>query len=237
MLSRLVIVFLPRSKHLSISWLQSPSAVILEPKKVVCHCFHCFPICLPWRDGTGCHMLVFWMLSFKSAFSVSSFTFIKRLFSSSLLLAVRVVSSAYLRLLIFLLAIFIPVCASSSLAFHIMYSAYKLNKQLWHTPLPIWNQSVIPCPVLSDASWPAYRFLEFTFYQLSEKYLFTAGVFESGSKQDSLIWPSLICLCLFYSVIILWMPFICWNTVESILLNILDLVDCLVVSCSTFLCP
>ena len=43
MLSRLVITFLPRSKRLSISWLQSPSAVILEPKKIVCHCFHCFP--------------------------------------------------------------------------------------------------------------------------------------------------------------------------------------------------
>ena len=48
MLSRLVITFLPRSKHLLISWLQSPSAVILEPtKNKVCHCFHCFPIYLP----------------------------------------------------------------------------------------------------------------------------------------------------------------------------------------------
>ena len=56
MLSRLVITFLPRSKRLLISWLQSPSAVILEPKKVW-HCFHCFPIYLPWSDGTGCHDL------------------------------------------------------------------------------------------------------------------------------------------------------------------------------------
>ena len=47
MLSRLVITFLPRSKHLLISWLQSPSAVSLEPKKIVCHCSHCFPIYLP----------------------------------------------------------------------------------------------------------------------------------------------------------------------------------------------
>ena len=47
MRSRLVITFLPRSKHLLISWLQSPSAVIMEPKKIVCHCFHCFPIYLP----------------------------------------------------------------------------------------------------------------------------------------------------------------------------------------------
>ena len=55
MLSKLVIAFLPRSKYLLISWLQLPSTVILEPKKIkVCHCFHCFPICLPWNDGIGC---------------------------------------------------------------------------------------------------------------------------------------------------------------------------------------
>ena len=59
-LSRLVISFLPRSKRLLISWLQSPSAVILElPQNKVCHCFHCFPICVPWNDGTGCHDLSF----------------------------------------------------------------------------------------------------------------------------------------------------------------------------------
>ena len=75
----------------------------------VCHCFHCFPIYLPWNDGTGCHDLSFLNLNFKSAFSLSSFTFIRRLFSSSLLSALRVVSSAYLRLLTFLLAILIPV--------------------------------------------------------------------------------------------------------------------------------
>ena len=55
MLSRLVITLLPRSKRLLISWLQSPSAVILEPKKTVSHCFHCLPIYLPWSDGTGCY--------------------------------------------------------------------------------------------------------------------------------------------------------------------------------------
>ena len=59
MLSRLVITFLPRSKHLLISWLQSPSAVILTPKNKVCHCFHCFPIYFPWSDGTRCHDLSF----------------------------------------------------------------------------------------------------------------------------------------------------------------------------------
>ena len=59
MLSRLVIAFLPRSKCLLISQLQSLSAVILEPKRIVSHCSHCFPICLPWSDGTGCHDLSF----------------------------------------------------------------------------------------------------------------------------------------------------------------------------------
>ena len=59
MLSRLFITSLTRSKRLLISWLQSPSAVILEPKKIVNHCFHCFPIYLPWRDGTRCHDLSF----------------------------------------------------------------------------------------------------------------------------------------------------------------------------------
>ena len=59
MLSRFVIAFLPRSKQLLVSWPQSPSAVILEPKKTVSHCFHCFPIYLPWSDGTRCHDLSF----------------------------------------------------------------------------------------------------------------------------------------------------------------------------------
>ena len=131
MLSRLVITFLPRSKCLLISWLQSPSAVILEPKKIksvtvsivspsICH----------EVMGLDAMIFVFWMLSFKPAFSLSSFTFIKRLFSSSLLSAIRVVSAAYLRLLIFLLAILIPVCVSSSLAFCMMYSIYDLENSI-----------------------------------------------------------------------------------------------------------
>ena len=59
MLSRLVIAFLPKSKHLLMSWFQSPSAVIFKPKKIVCHCFHRFPIYLPCSDGTRCHDLRF----------------------------------------------------------------------------------------------------------------------------------------------------------------------------------
>ena len=166
MLSRLVITFLPKHKRLLILWLQSPSAVILEPPQIkfltvstvsssICH----------EVMGPDAMILVFWMLSFKSTFSLSSFTFIKRCFSSSSLSSLRVVSSAYLKLLIFLLAMLIPACALSSLAFHMMHSAYKLNKQgdniqPWHTPFPIWNQSVVPCPVLTIASWLAYRFLK-----------------------------------------------------------------------------
>ena len=69
------------------------------------------------------------MLSFKPTFSLSSFTFIKTFFSSSSLSAIKVVSSAYLKLLIFLPAILIPTWDSSSPAFCMMYSAYKLNKQ------------------------------------------------------------------------------------------------------------
>ena len=65
MLSRLVVTFLPRSKHFLISWLQSPSAVILEPpQNKVCHCFHCFSIYLPWSDGTKCHDLSFLNVEF-----------------------------------------------------------------------------------------------------------------------------------------------------------------------------
>ena len=62
-MSRLVIAFLPRSKHLLISWLQSPSAVTLEPK-IYSHCFHYFSICLPRRHGTRCHDLSFLNVEF-----------------------------------------------------------------------------------------------------------------------------------------------------------------------------
>ena len=120
-LSRLVIPFLPRSKHLLISWLQSPSVIILEPSKIKSLTVSIvFPSICHEVMGPDAMNLLFLMLSFQAAFSLSSFTFIKRLFSSSLLSAIRVVSSAYLRLLIFLPAILIPACASSSQAFCMM---------------------------------------------------------------------------------------------------------------------
>ena len=117
----------------------------------VCHCFHCFPIYLPWSDWTGCHDLRF--LNVKSVFSLSSFTFTFFL---------RLLPLGWYHLL---LAILIPACASSSLAFLMMYPAYKLNKQgdnikPWRTPFLIWNQSVVSCPALTVASWSTYRFLK-----------------------------------------------------------------------------
>ena len=86
MLYRLVIAFLPRSKCLLISWLQSPSAVILEPKKIksVTVSIVSLSVCHEVM-GLDAMIFVFWILSFKPAFSFSSFTYIKRLFGSSLL--------------------------------------------------------------------------------------------------------------------------------------------------------
>ena len=159
MLSRFVKPFLPKSKCLLISWLQSQLAVTLEPEKMksltvsvvspsICH----------EVMGLDSMIFIFWMLSLKPAFSLS-FTFIKRLFSSSSLYAVRVVSSAYLRLLIFLFlsAVTIPACASSTPTFCLMYSTYKLNEQgdiiqPWSTPFPICNQSIVPCLLRTVAS-------------------------------------------------------------------------------------
>ena len=110
---------------------------------------HCFPIYLPWSDGTRCHDLCFlkvWVLNplFHSPLSPST----RNSLVPSLLSVIRMVLSTYLRLLIFLPAILISAWASPSLAFHMMYSAYKLNKQddniqPWYTPFPILNESVV----------------------------------------------------------------------------------------------
>ena len=127
--------------------------------------FPLFPHYLPWSDKTRCHDLSFLNVEFQASFFTLLFHLHQEALLSSSLSASRVVSSAYLKLLIFLVAILIPAQASSSPTFHLMYSAYKLNKQgdniqPWRTPFPIWNQSVVPCPLLTIASWPAYRFLK-----------------------------------------------------------------------------
>ena len=157
MLSRFVIAFLQTSKHLLISSCSHHLQWFWSPQNKVSHCFHCFPIYLPWSDGTKCHDLHFLNVEFKPDVSLSSFTFIKRLFGFSSRSALRVVSFAYLRLLIFLPATMIPACASSSWAFRKMYSAYNLNKQGDNiqpliTRVLIWNQSAVPCSVLTVAS-------------------------------------------------------------------------------------
>ena len=95
--------------------------------------------------GLDAIILVFLNTEFQSAVFTCLFTIIKRLFSSSSLFAIRGVSSAYMRLLIFIPAILIPACASSSLAFHMIYSAFKLNKQGTATSYSFRNYESVSC--------------------------------------------------------------------------------------------
>ena len=139
--------------------MQPPSAVVFKPKKrksftvSIVSPLICYEVM-----GPEALFLVFVKLSFRPAFSLSSFTYIKRLFSSSLIYAIRVVSSVYLGLLIFLPAILIPACASSSLAFCMMCYVCKLNKQMTIYSLDVFlfqfrtSPFIIPCPVLTVAS-------------------------------------------------------------------------------------
>ena len=128
-LSRVAKALLPRSKCLLISWLQSLSAVVLKPKEITFVIASTFsPVCHEVMRPSVM-IFVFGMLHFNWCYSLYSFTLMKRLLSLSSLFAIRVISCTYLRLLIFLQAIIIPVCDSSIPAFHMMYSAYKLNKQ------------------------------------------------------------------------------------------------------------
>ena len=127
-LSSLVITFFPRSKHLLISSWQLPSAVILEPKKLksvtdsIVSPFICHEVMGP--DAMILVFCCFKLAFFTLLFHQEDFQF---LFTFCHKGCVICISSAYLRLLIFLQAILIPACASSSPAFLIMYSAYKLN--------------------------------------------------------------------------------------------------------------
>ena len=93
------------------------------PENNICHCFQFFPSICYEVMSLDPMILIFWILSFKPAFSVSFFTFIKMHFSSSSLSAIRMVSSAYKRLFLFFPAILIPACKSYSPVFHTMYSA------------------------------------------------------------------------------------------------------------------
>ena len=162
MLSWFVIAFLPRNKYLLISWLQLLSVVILEPKKIKSATIIIFsPSICQEVIGPDATIFIYWMLNFKPAFSLSSFTFIGRLFSFSLS-AIRVVSLAYLRLLIYLPEILISACDSSSLAFLMLCSACQLNKQVTIYSLDVVSSqfstsSVLHVQFLTVASWPANR--------------------------------------------------------------------------------
>ena len=111
-LPRFVTVFLSRNKHLLISWLQSPSTVNLDPKKIKSVTASTFSHSV-YHEVMGqiviiLLLLLFFRLTFKPAFSLFSFTLLKRLVNSCLLYTIRIMSSAYLSLLIFLPAILIP---------------------------------------------------------------------------------------------------------------------------------
>ena len=153
-LSRFVIAFLSRSNRL-ISWLQITICSDLRAQeKEICHYSTCPHSICHEVMGLDDMISIFLIFSFKLALSLSFFTFIKRLFSSSSLSAIRVVSSAYLRLLIILLPILITACNSSSPASLMMCSVYRLNKQ-GDSRQPcflILNQSVVPYRVLTVAS-------------------------------------------------------------------------------------
>ena len=122
-----------------------------------------FPFYLPWSDGIRYHDLCFFHVELQDSFFYSPLSPLSRGSLVPLCFSAIIVgSSAYLRLLIFLLAVLISTCDLSSLAYHMKYSAYELNKQgdniqLCCTTFPILNQSVVPCPVLTVASWPAYK--------------------------------------------------------------------------------
>ena len=127
-------------------------------------CFHFSPSLCYEVIGPDAVIWAFWMLSFKPAFSLSSFTLIKRFFSSSLLSAIRLVSSAIWGYWNSSWQSWFMLVIHQVKAFCMMYSAYKLNKQgdniqLWYTLFQILNQFVVPCLFLTIASWPAYRFL------------------------------------------------------------------------------
>ena len=122
MLSRLVIAFLPRSKCLNFMASVTICSDFGAQENKLSHCFHYSPsVCHEVMEQDA--MILFFECWVSSQLFVSSFTLIKRLFASSSLSVISVVSSEHLRLLISLLAILIPACASSSPAFHLMYSA------------------------------------------------------------------------------------------------------------------
>ena len=118
------------------------------PQNKICHRCNFFPFYFPWSHGTRCLILSFLNAEFQASFFTLLFHPHQGALCPSLLSAIRVVASTYLRLLIFLPSILSPACDSPSPAFRMMYSAYKLNKQgnniqLCCTIFSVFNQSVV----------------------------------------------------------------------------------------------
>ena len=146
----MVITFLPWSKHLLISWLHSTSAVILEAPKIKSVSLSTFsPSICHEVMGPDAMILVFWRLSFNPTFSLSSrgsLVLLHFLPQDGVIFISEVIDVSNRKL--------VPACSLSSPTFLMMHSASKLNKQSgniqpWCTPFPIWNQSLVPCPVLT----------------------------------------------------------------------------------------
>ena len=185
-LSGFVMAYLPRRKRLLISWLQSPSAVILEPKKrrsVTASTFSP-PICQEVM-GLDAMILVFWMLSFKSAFSLSSFTFIKRLFSSSLLSAIRLVVVQLLSC-VWLFVTPWPAAGQPSLSFTISWSLLKLM----FIELVMLSNHLILCRPFSSC---LQYFLALGSFPMS--WLFTSGGQSIWASASALVLPMNIQAC------------------------------------------
>ena len=169
MLCRFIITILLRSKHHLLSWLQSLSTVILELKKIKSVTASIFsPSICHEVMGLDAMMLKFLNVEFQSTlFHPHQEILFPLHFLPSEWYHLHIWGWSPVNLFLFLpfLAILIPACDSSSLAFHMIDSTYKLNKQgdnIWPPcgiPSPVWNQSVVPCLVLTIASWLAYRFL------------------------------------------------------------------------------
>ena len=142
-----MIAFLPRRKAFNFMAAITICSDFGAPQNKDSHCLHSFPIYLAWSDGTGCYDLSFLNVELEANFFTLLFHFHQEalyFFTFFHKGGVTCVSE----IMIFFLAFLIPACASSSLAFGMMYSVYKLNKQHdniqpWHTPFPIWNQSIV----------------------------------------------------------------------------------------------
>ena len=135
------------------------------PQNKFSHCFHCLPIYLLWSYGTRCHDLSFMNVELKAKIFTLLFHFHQEALQFFFTFCHKGGVICISEVIDISLAILIPTCASSSSAFLMMYSAYELNKQgdniqPGYTPFPIWNQSVVPCPVLTVVSSLANSFLK-----------------------------------------------------------------------------